>query len=142
MSLDENKARARHILEEAFNQGNLDAVDAGFTPDAQIHDPGLEMRGPAELKRGLQSLLRAFPDFHFTVEDQLAEGDKVSIRYRGRGTHRGEFLGVPATGKPFSYTGIFIVQMQAGKIAELWASPDLGLLKQLGARDALWEEAA
>jgi steroid delta-isomerase-like uncharacterized protein len=139
MSLDENKARARRILEAAFNHGNLEAVDAGFTADALIHDPsGLEMRGPSELKLGLKSLLTAFPDFHFTVEDQLAEGDKVSIRFRGRGTHRGEFLGVPATGKAFTYTGIFIVQLHAGQIAELWASPDqLGLLRQLGARVAL-----
>jgi predicted ester cyclase len=139
MSLDENKARARRTLEAAFNHGDLDAVDQGFTPDALIHDPGgLEMRGLDELKQGLKALLRAFPDFHFTVEDELAEGDKVSIRFRGQGTHRSEFLGLAATSRPFNYTGIVIVQMQAGKIAEWWASPDqLGLLKQLGARVTL-----
>jgi steroid delta-isomerase-like uncharacterized protein len=136
--LDQNKALATRILEAAFNDGNLDAVDQGFTSDALIHDPGVDMRGPADLKRGLTGLLAAFPDFHFTVEDQLAEGDKVSIRYRGQGTHRGTFLGVPATGKSIDYTGMFLVRLRAGKIAEAWAAPDqLSLLKQLGARVAI-----
>jgi predicted ester cyclase len=74
-----------------------------------------------------------FPDFLFTVEDQLGEGDLVAIRYRGEGTHRAGFLGVAATGKRVSYTGMVMLRLQHGKIAEMWANPDqLGLQKQLG----------
>ena len=123
------------VLEDAFNHGKLEALDRGFTPDAVIHDPGLELRAPAELRQGLVRLRIAFPDFHFTVEDQFATGDRVAIRYRGQGTHHDEFLGVPATGQRIDYTGIIILRLQDGRIAEFWAQPDqLGVLKQLGAR--------
>jgi predicted ester cyclase len=135
MSLDDNKALARHTLEEGFNRGNLDAIDAGFAADAVIHDPGLDMRGPAELRHGLGVLLAAFPDFHFTVEQQLAEGDLVAIRYRGQGTHRATFLGIEATGNHIDYTGIILLRLKEGQIAEFWAQPDqLSILKQLGAK--------
>jgi predicted ester cyclase len=100
-----------------------------------IHDPGIDMHGPAELRQGLSVLLAAFPDFHFTVEQQLAEGDLVAIRYRGQGTHRATFLGIEATGKRIDYTGIILLRLQDGKIAEFWAQPDqLSVLKQLGAK--------
>ncbi len=133
MGSQEQTALVRRILEEAFNRGNLGVVDEGFAPDAVIHDPGLEYRGAAELRRGLERLRTAFPDFHFTVEDLFAGGDKVVVRYRGEGTHRGVFLGIPATGRRISYTGILIVRLQEGRIAEFWAQPDLlGVLRQLG----------
>ena len=80
-------------------------------------------------------MLRAFPDFHFTVLDQLAEGDRVVIRYRGQGTQRDEFLGIPATGRRIDYTGLLLVRLDGERIAEFWAQPDqLGILKQLGAQ--------
>jgi predicted ester cyclase len=133
--LERNKRISRHILEQAFNEANLDAIDAGFTPDAVIHDPGVDFRGPAELREGLSRLLRAFPDFHFTVLDQLAEGDRVVIRYRGQGTQRDEFLGIPATRRRVDYTGLLLVRLDGERITEFWAQPDqLGLLKQLGAQ--------
>jgi steroid delta-isomerase-like uncharacterized protein len=135
MSVDENKAAAKRILEQAFNYGSCDAIDTGFTPDALIHDPGLEMRGPAELRQRLIGLRTAFPDFHFVAEDHFAEGDQVAIRYRAEGTHSAQFLGIPASGKRINYTGIVILRFERGKIAEFWAQPDqLGVLKQLGAR--------
>ena len=131
--LERNKRISRHILEQAFNEANLDAIDAGFTPDAVIHDPGVDFRGPAQPREGLSRLLRAFPDFHFTVLDQLAEGDRVVIRYRGQGTQREEFLGIPATGRRIDYTGLLLLRMEGERIAEFWAQPDqLGMLKQLG----------
>jgi steroid delta-isomerase-like uncharacterized protein len=137
MGAQEQMALVQRILEEAFNHGHLDVVDEGFAPDAVIHDPGLEYRGTAELRRGLDRLRTAFPDFHFTVEDLFAGGDKIAVRYRGEGTHRGVFLGIPATGRRISYTGILIVRLQDGLIAEFWAQPDLiGILRQLGAFSA------
>ena len=135
LPVEHNKRVSRRILEQGFNEGNLDAVVDGFTPDAAIHDPGTDFRGPAELRQGLTALRNAFPDFHFTVEEQLAEGDRVAIRYRGQGTHRGEFLGIPATGHRIDYTGLLLVRVEGERIAEFWAQPDqLGLLKQLGSR--------
>jgi predicted ester cyclase/quinol monooxygenase YgiN/uncharacterized protein YndB with AHSA1/START domain len=132
--LERNKRVSRGILEPAFNQADLTAIDAGFTPDAAIHDPGTDFRGPAQLRAGLASLLAAFPDFRFTVLDQLAEGDRVLIRYRGQGTQRGDFLGIPATGRRIDYTGMFLVRVEGAQIAEVWAQPDqLGIVRQLGA---------
>jgi steroid delta-isomerase-like uncharacterized protein len=135
VAAERNKLVARRILEAAFNRQDLDALEAGFTPDAAIHDPGMDFRGPAELRHGLEGLLRAFPDFRFTVLDQLAEDDRVVIRYRGQGTHRGEFLGVPASGRRIDYTGLLLLRLDGERIAEFWAQPDqLGVVKQLGVR--------
>lgn len=140
--LERNKRASRRILERAFNDQDLQALVDGFTPDAAIHDPGTDFRGPAELRRGLEALLAAFPDFHFTVLDQVAEGDRVTIRYRGQGTHRAEFLGVKATGRHIDYAGLLLLRLEDGRITEFWAQPDqLGLLKQLGARVDLPEVA-
>jgi steroid delta-isomerase-like uncharacterized protein len=134
MTLTDTTALVQRILEQAFNHGDLSAIDDGFTPDALIHDPGLELHGPGELRRGLEGLRQVFPDFHFTVLDTLAQDDKVAVRYRGEGTHRAEFLGVPATGRRVDYTGIVWVRLEEDRIAEFWAQPDqLGVLKQLGA---------
>jgi steroid delta-isomerase-like uncharacterized protein len=76
----------------------------------------------------------AFPDMHWVVEDLIAEGDKVVSRYTVRATHRGDFMGVPATGKVVTYTGILISRFAGGKFVEEWESLDmLGLMQQLGA---------
>jgi predicted ester cyclase len=134
MPLEQNKILSRRTLERAFNERDLTAVDEGFAADALMHDPGMDFVGPQDLKRGLATLFDAFPDFHFTLLDQLADGDLVSLRYRGHGTHQGEFLGMPATGRRIDYTGQIMLRMHDGQIVEFWANPDqLGLLKQLGA---------
>jgi predicted ester cyclase/uncharacterized protein YndB with AHSA1/START domain len=136
--LETNKRLARGVLQRAFNEGDLDAVDAGFAADAEIHDPGMDFRGPSQLRKGLASLLAAFPDFHFTLLDEVAEGDRVVLRYRGQGTQRGAFLGIPPSAKQIDYTGLILLRIADGRIAEFWAQPDqLGLLKQLGARVAV-----
>ena len=125
----------REILERAFNQRDFAAVDQGFTADAAIHDPGMDFRGPAELRVGLEALLTAFPDFHFSVLEQLAEDDRVMLRYRGQGTQHAEFLGISSTGLRIDYTGIILVRLAGQQIVEFWAQPDqLGVLRQLGAR--------
>ena len=89
---------------------------------------------PVEFVRRIVDRFRAaFPDVHYTVEDQIAEGDKVVVRYRFRGTHLGAFQGMPPTGKQVTYTGILIYRIVDGKIAEQWTEFDLlGFLRQLG----------
>ena len=130
--------RLQHVLERAFNEGDFTSIDEAFTPDALLHDPGLEMRGTSELKVGLAKLRQAFPDFHFTVEDTLCDGDRVALRYRGQGTQHGEFKGIPATGRPIDYRGMLMVRFDTERIAEFWAQPDLlGVMQQLGAQMVL-----
>src|SRR5436309_1792146 len=119
----DNKAVARRLF-DAMTQGDLSALDELFTSDAVVHDPGRELRGIAAIRQGFSSLRAGFPDVGYTVEDQIAEGDKVASRYRGEGTHLGEWRGVPATGRRFSYTGILIHRFEDGKIAEFWGQSD------------------
>jgi steroid delta-isomerase-like uncharacterized protein len=136
MSPEDNKAVAKRLF-EAMTRGDLDAVDDLFTPDAVVHDPGRELRGRAAIREGLRLLRAGFPDVAYTVEGQLAEGDLVASRYRGEGTHLGEWRGLPATGRRFSYTGILIHRLEGGRIAEFWGQSDsLGLFRQLGALPA------
>jgi steroid delta-isomerase-like uncharacterized protein len=98
------------------------------------HDPGgRELQGTEQNRQFIGSLRAAFPDVHYTVEDQIAEGDKVVVRYRFRGTHLGAFQGMPPTGKQITYTGILIYRLVDGKIGEQWTEFDLlGFLRQLG----------
>ena len=140
MSSDDNKALARRVFDEIMSQGQLRLLDEIFAPGVVAHDPGRLMRGAGEIKQGFAALRAAFPDLHFTVEDMVAEGDKVAVRYTGRGTQHGAFQGIAPTGKPMSYTGILIWRFADGKIAEHWAAPDLlGLLQQLGALPPPWQ---
>jgi len=134
MSQSSRKALFKKFVEEIFHRANLGAVDRFFTPDARIVDPGVEMRGPRALVPALKGLLTAFPDLRITVEDQVEEGDRLAVRYRGEGTHLGSWRGIPAHGTRIRYTGILIVRFEHDRIAEYWAQPDLlGLLQQLGA---------
>jgi steroid delta-isomerase-like uncharacterized protein len=137
MSTEENKAVVRRIW-EAFNKGQeaaMAALDELCTPDYVWHGPGVfgDM-DVAAIKQMMPAFFTAFPDQRYTVEDLIAEGDKVVSCYTFRGTHQGEFLGVPATGKVATWTGILISRFAGGKDVEDWESFDaLGLLQQLGA---------
>lgn len=134
MGVDENKALSNRVWEEIWHQGNLSRIDELFAPDAVSHDPGMDVQGTEAIKQFVASMRAAFPDLHYTVEDQIADGDKVVVRYIGRGTHQGALLGIPPTEKQISYTGIAIQRFADGKIAEQWAEADgLGLMRQLGA---------
>jgi steroid delta-isomerase-like uncharacterized protein len=135
MTTEEHKSLVRHALEATFGRGDLDALETYFTPSVTLHEPGQEpMHGRDELRRGLEGLRAAFPDFRFSIEDLLAEDGRVAIRYAGQGTHHGDFLGIAATGREIRYTGMVMVRLDKGRIAEFWAQPDLlGVLRQLGA---------
>lgn len=134
MSTTENKALASRVLEEIFNQGNLSSMNELFSPDLVIHDPDKELRGLEQVKQGISRLRTAFPDLHYTAEDMIAEDDKVTLRFTGRGTHRGEFRGMPPTERSMTYTGMMILRFVEGKAVDYWAVSDaLGIFQQLGA---------
>jgi len=124
MSAEENKALVRREQEELWNHtGNLDAAEELFAPD-YIEAAKQEA---ADFRRG-------FPDVVSTIEDLIAEGNKVVARWRSRATHRGEYMGILPTGKGVEFTGISVYRMEGGKIAESWVSEDqFGLMRQIGA---------
>jgi steroid delta-isomerase-like uncharacterized protein len=131
-----NVEASRRVIEEAFNNGNLAVVDELVEPGAVDHDPAHieEVRGPAAFKAQVEMYRSAFPDLHMTIEDTVAQGDMVVLRWTSRGTHRGELMGLAPTGTVATVTGISIDRFEDGKIAESWTNWDvLGLMRQLGA---------
>jgi steroid delta-isomerase-like uncharacterized protein len=134
MSAEENKAVVRHHFEEMWSQGNLTVVDETYTTDSIIHvPPSPDILGPEALKQFVTMYRTAFPDFHVTVEDEIAEDDIVVIRWTASGTHQGELMGIPPTGKPIKITGISIGRIASCKLVETWTNFDaLGMLQQLG----------
>ena len=136
MMSEENKEKVRRFLQEAFNEGNLGVAHELFASNYVLHDPANpeEVRGPEGIKGFVQMYRSAFPDSHITVEDLIAEGDKVVTRFRARGTHQGELFGVAPSGNQVEVTGITISRFEGGKIAEDWTNSDtLGLMQQIGA---------
>ena len=130
---EQNKVMVRRTCEEIWNRGNLAVIDERFASDYLGHSSA-EIQGPESAKQFAAAMRSAFPDFHYTVEDQIAEGDRVVTRWTARGTHEGEFQGIPPTGKQVTITGIGIFRIANGKIIESWTNADmLGLMQQLGA---------
>ena len=132
---EENKALVHRFVEECINRANPDAADELFAPDFVGHYPGLPEVSSAEAWKQLApAYFSAFPDLRETIEDMIAEGDKVAYRGTSRGTHRGEFHGIAPTGKPVTIAEMHIVRVVDGKQVEHWAEYDtLGMLRQLGA---------
>jgi steroid delta-isomerase-like uncharacterized protein len=134
MSTEENKALVLRFY-EALNKQNLAAILEHHAPDFVWHDAALGISPDrAGVKQFCIALWAAFPDAHYTVEDLIAEGDKVVSRFTVRGTHRGDFTGIPPTGKVVTMTGIAIYRLAGGRRVEEWVNVDLlGLMQQLGA---------
>lgn len=136
-SEERNKAILRRVCDEIMNQGKLSVAFELFTPTFLRNDlvsliDGV--RGASGVKDVIGMVREAIPDIHATIEDMVAEGDKVVARFTLRGTHEAEFLGVPATGRPISIAVINIYRFEDGRVAEVWQLPDaLGLMRQLGA---------
>jgi predicted ester cyclase len=147
-STEANKALVRLIFDEGFNQGNLAVIDEAVDPTYVGHGrtAAADVHGPEGAKQVTTWVRDAFPDVHYTVEDQIAEGDKVVTRFTVRGTHQGEtwFDGVgltPPTGKRSTVTGIFICRIVDSKAVEGWLNTDgVGFLLQLGLLS--WPEPA
>ena len=133
MSTEDNKTLVRRFYEDAFNQRNLALVDELCSTTHVFHNPPTTLHGREEFKQLLSVYLTAFPDARFTVEDEIAEGEKVTSRYTFRGTHQGELMGIPPTGKQVTVTGIIINRIAGGQSVEGWLNFDaLGMLQQLG----------
>ncbi len=136
MSVEENKKKARRFMEEAFGQDKPELLDELLDPDFVRYDPYIEageVRGVETVKENIRWFRNVFPDLTCTIEDQVAEGDKVVSRYTIRGTHQGdEFFGVPATGERIEMRGIQVDRFEGGKLVEERAEFDLlGALQQL-----------
>ncbi len=132
MSIDENKAISRRWREE-LDKGNWAVLDEYLSRDFVLHMPGSPPQDLAGMKDVLTMIYGAFPDFHTTFEDLVAEGDKVALRMTFSGTHQGEFQGVPPTGKQIRVSAIVIDRIVDGKLVEHWSQFDaLGMLQQLG----------
>jgi steroid delta-isomerase-like uncharacterized protein len=134
MSTDANKAIIRRHFEAIWNQGHLAVADEIVAPTYVSHFPlPGQPPGIAGFKYAVQLLRTSFPDLHLTIDDLIAEGDKVVARLTARGTHLATFRGIPATGQAVTWTGIRIFRIAEGKIVEHWANwDDLGLVQQLG----------
>lgn len=133
MSAEENMQIVRRIYEEVFDKHNLEVLDERYATDFVYHSPGNPDLNREGLKQGLSAYVAAFPDVRMTIEDIFAEGDRVAVRFTARGTHRGEYLGVPPTGKQVTITSILIHRLGGGKMVEDWEWEDqLGVLRQLG----------
>jgi predicted ester cyclase len=134
VSIEENKAVDRRYVEEVLNRGRLQAVDELCTPDYVGHVPGFLPTDREGDKRLVGMLRAAFPDMRCAIQDQVAEGDEVLHRLVCRGTHTGELLGVPPSGRPVEVTGMNVNRIVDGKLVESWGVIDmLGLMQQVGA---------
>ncbi len=134
MSTEENKAIIRRIIEEAFNKGNLAVVDDLMATNHVYHEPsGQEVNGPEGFKQMITTYRTAFPDLHLTIDDMVAEGDKVAFRFIFRGTHKGDLMGIAPTGKQVTLTVTVISRFVGGKEVEAWENADsLGMMQQMG----------
>jgi steroid delta-isomerase-like uncharacterized protein len=140
MTIEQNKAVIRRLFGEVYNAKNVALIDDLTTPDFVDHNPvaGLEA-GRTGLKQFIGMVATVFPDNHLTVDDLVAEGDRVAVRWTSYNTHTGgDFFGIPPAGRTAVFSGTTIYRLVDGKIAELWYNADtMGLLTQLGAPSPL-----
>ena len=134
MGTPENKFSARRFLDEVVNRGNLAVIDELAGPNFVDRSAPPGVPPTTEGAKAFWTMFRAaFPDLHYTVEDEVAEGDRVVTRVTGHGTMRGDFQGMPASGKEATWSEIHIVRFAEGKAVEHWGVVDqLGMLAQLG----------
>ena len=133
--MTDQKTIARYFIAEAFNTGNLAPADEWIAADFVNHDPGTPAlpTGPEGYKQLASGYRAAFPDIHLTIDDLLAEGDKVAGRWTARGTNTGSLMGMPPTGKQITVTGTSILTFAGGKVVAHHTNWDtLGMLQQLG----------
>lgn len=134
MSAEQLKAAAQNFIEKGLNQKDLSAFEAYFSPELTDHalPPGLPS-GLEGRKMFASALVAAFPDLHVEVEDLVTDGGKVVTRYSVRGTHKGELMGIPPTGRQVSIGGIAIDRFENGRSIEHWEYYDqMGMMQQLG----------
>jgi steroid delta-isomerase-like uncharacterized protein len=140
----ENESLARRALDELWTKGNLAAVDQLYSADCVFHDLGSpeDIRGREGLKQHVRMYRTACPDLQCTVEDVVAEGDKVAVRWIARGSQKGDFMGIAPTGKQVVFRGIQMHRISNGRIEEEWAGYNtLGALQEIGALPRLGQPA-
>lgn len=116
----------------AYNGHAVEAFDELLTDDCVLTRNGVEALGRDQVKKVLAKLYRAFPDIEYAIDDVIVSGDKIGLRWHGTGTHRGDYFGIPATGRPLQYDGITLYQLRGDKIARIWVSANmLGVLRDL-----------
>jgi steroid delta-isomerase-like uncharacterized protein len=120
---EQNKAFVREVFAEMFNRQDLSAADRYYAEGFFSHNPSIPP-GREGFKQGFGAILAAFPDLHGTIEDMLAEGDRVMVRVTWTGTHRGPFIGFPPTGQALTFHSVDILRFENGKIAEHWDCTD------------------
>jgi len=132
---EENKKLVRFLIEEGLNKGNLAVAEKHFTGDYRVHIPGRSdlPTGPECFQQLIGMWRAAFPDFHMTIEDLVAEGSLVANRFTTRGTHLAPLMGISPTGKPVVVHGQELHRLADGKVAETWVCDDVpSILVQLG----------
>jgi steroid delta-isomerase-like uncharacterized protein len=138
MSAEENKEIVRRFW-DVWEEGNIGLVDELVGPDYVNHSPGMpnQPEGPEGIKVVVNMFRGGMPDLRVVIEDVIAEGDKVVMRYRIEGTHEGELFGVPPTGRRVSIESITVERVSGGKIREHWrVTETLDMMRQLGAISA------
>ena len=131
---EENKALARRFFEEVHSKGNLAVVDEIFATDFVFHAAREDVRSSEGVKQRISAYRTGFPDLRATIEDQIAEADKVVTRVTWHGTHNGDFRGTAPTNKQVQWSGVVIFRIAGGKIMERWGNLDrLGIMEQIGA---------
>jgi steroid delta-isomerase-like uncharacterized protein len=136
MSVEENKAIVRRLVEELWNAGNPELADQIYSEDYVRHGPQAEppIRGSGALKQFAHMYLSAVPDLYHEIEDQFVREDSIVSRATARGTHRGEMMGIAPTGKPITFSMFLQHRIAGGRIVEEWVMYDLhAILQQVGA---------
>lgn len=138
MSIEDNKRIVRRVIDEIFVKGNVDAVDELAARDFVPHSwPGVKP-GTETLKQAVKRVSAGLADVAMDVEDMVAEGDRVAVRLTSHATHRGNFMGMPASGRSYTVSETHIFRLRDGKVIEHWRDMDmLSLMQQLGAMPEL-----
>lgn len=132
---EQSKELIRRSCEEFWNKGDVEAIDKFYAPGYVSHDPGGLHEGDlAHHRQSAQAIFSAIPDLRLHIEDLIAEGDKVVKRWTATGTHKGAFMGIPASGNSLEVTGTTTYRVAEGKLVESWWNTDsLTMLQQMGA---------
>jgi len=138
MSIETNKAIVRRYIEQVLNNQRLDLIDEFLVESVELHGVGPSIIGRTALVEFYTMFFAAFPDWHTTIDDIVAEGDRVVARITSNGTNKGEMQGIPATGKPYTQNAIVIYRLTNGKIVEGRLQTDMmSMMQQLGLMPAL-----
>jgi steroid delta-isomerase-like uncharacterized protein len=133
MSTETNKAIVRRYIDQVLNNQRRDLIDEFLVESVELHGTGPSIIGLPAVIEWYAMFSAAFPDWHTTIDDMVAEGDKVVVRMTSQGTHLGEIQGIPATGRPYTQHAIVIYRLTNGKIVEGRLQTDmLSMMQQLG----------